>query len=221
MYLERPSRIPGAVRWSRTAGAPGQARVLPDGCMDLMMVGDVLKVAGPDLSAQVTPLASDEEYLALRLPPGTAPGALGVPASALRDARVPLADLWPASRVRRLRDRLLAGDPYEVLESLVPPTTPWIVHTRRVMAGGGSVGALADDLGWSPRQLLRESDRVFGYGPRVLARILRFRRAVRLGTADGAPALADLARSAGYSDQAHLSREVKQFAGVTPSTLFA
>jgi AraC-like DNA-binding protein len=45
--------------------------------------------------------------------------------------------------------------------------------------------------------------------------VLRFDRAIRLAL-DGAR-LADVAYRAGYADQAHLSREVRALAGLSPS----
>ena len=58
-----------------------------------------------------------------------------------------------------------------------------------------------------------------GYGPKTLARILRMRRALDLARA-GAP-LAEVAVRSGYADQAHLTREVRDLAGVPPTRLLA
>ncbi|NUT47284.1 MAG: helix-turn-helix domain-containing protein, partial [Saccharothrix sp.] len=74
------------------------------------------------------------------------------------------------------------------------------------------VGELARALGLSTRQLHRRSLAAFGYGPKVLHRVLRFDRAVGLART-GVP-FADVAHRAGYADQAHLSREVRDLAGV-------
>jgi AraC-like DNA-binding protein len=51
-----------------------------------------------------------------------------------------------------------------------------------------------------------------GYGPKTLARILRFRRLQALAPAP----LAELALDAGYADQAHMTAEVTRLAGVPP-----
>jgi AraC-like DNA-binding protein len=58
----------------------------------------------------------------------------------------------------------------------------------------------------------------FGYGPKVLARILRLQRALRSPhrTTD----LARVAADAGYADQSHLSREVRALTGQSPTELF-
>ena len=69
-------------------------------------------------------------------------------------------------------------------------------------------------LGWTTRTLHRRCLTAFGYGPSVLRRVLRFRRAVALLRAGVAPA--EVAARAGYADQPHLSRDVRAFAGVSP-----
>lgn len=49
-------------------------------------------------------------------------------------------------------------------------------------------------------------------------RVIRFQRAYRmLGTLEDS--LADIAYRCGYSDQAHFTREVREFAGVPPTRL--
>jgi AraC-like DNA-binding protein len=79
---------------------------------------------------------------------------------------------------------------------------------------------LCEVLGVSDRTLRRRSLESFGYGPKTLHRILRFQRFLRLARARTQPAgLAQLASEAGYADQAHLSREAQQLAGMTPATI--
>jgi AraC-like DNA-binding protein len=83
---------------------------------------------------------------------------------------------------------------------------------------------VAVDVGLSPRQLRRRCHAVVGYGPKTLQRVLRFRRFVTQVDA-GLPAgqeahdLAALAAQAGYADQAHLTRECRALAGLTPAAL--
>jgi AraC-like DNA-binding protein len=103
------------------------------------------------------------------------------------------------------------------------PVDPVLVeawHALRV--GGGAVAALAEQLGWSPRRLSREFDREFGVSPKIVARLGRFDRARReLLRAPTVPVLADLAARHGYYDQAHLAREFRDFAGLSPTALLA
>ncbi len=53
----------------------------------------------------------------------------------------------------------------------------------------------------------------FGYGPKTLARILRLQRGLALARC-GVP-FAETAARAGYADQPHLAREVRDLAGTT------
>ena len=85
-----------------------------------------------------------------------------------------------------------------------------------------NVAQLADSLGMNARRLLRRSQRSFGYGPSILARILRLQRflAIRSVTEKSDSVhLGRLAIEAGYSDQAHLTRECRTISGLTPAQL--
>ncbi|WP_409238173.1 helix-turn-helix domain-containing protein [Streptomyces sp. PA5.6] len=229
-YRERPSRLPGAVVWTRVAtGGPGDARpVLPDGCMDLLWTEGRLFVAGPDTRAYVPQnmeLVPGKAIVGIRFRPGAAPAFLGVPAHELRDRREDLADLWSAAEARRLTERVDdADDPVAVLEAVAAeraaraePPDPVLAHVVASLEAGHSVARTAADLGINTRQLHRRSLPAFGYGPKTLARVLRLQRALALAR-DGM-SYADTAAVAGFADQAHLARDVKELTGVPLGTL--
>ncbi|KMS73230.1 AraC family transcriptional regulator [Streptomyces viridochromogenes] len=214
MYAEWRSRLPGAVVWTNVPGGPG--RVLPDGCMDLLWNDGRLLVAGPDTRAYLTQ-GPPSTWVGLRFRPGTAPAFFGAPANELRDRRVELAELWPAAEVRRLQGRVAAAaDPATALEEVAleraTPPDPLLDRLVRALHTGRPVAATADELGLGARQLHRRSLAAFGYGPKTLARILRLQRALAL--ARGGTPFADTAARAGYADQAHLARDVKELAGL-------
>jgi hypothetical protein len=78
--------------WTRTAtAADPSTRVVPDGCVDLMLITELgtshLVVAGPDTRAHSSTLAPGGTIAGVRFAPGTAAGVLGVPLHALRDDR--------------------------------------------------------------------------------------------------------------------------------------
>ena len=205
MYRERPSRLPGAVLW--TQDTPGTVRVLPDGCMDLIRVGDRFLLAGPDTTAALVQMP--EPLSGIRFPPGLAPFLFGVPASAVRDQRPDLTDIRRLPRAAGLDELALRL----AADSEIPRWANALVLTLRQ---GGRIGQMADDLGWSARQLHRKCLHAFGYGPSVLGGILRFQRALELGAERP---LAAAAAEAGYADQAHLARETRRLAGVTMTQL--
>ena len=221
-YRERASRLSGAVVWTRTAAPGDTARVLPDGCMDLLWTEGRLFVAGPDTRAYVSdPPGGTTRYAGVRFFPGTAPACLGVPAHELRDRRVDLADLWDGASVRRLTERVdAAADPAAALEAVAVrraagagPPDPRLTAVVAALSAGRSVAATADGVGWSERRLHRRALAAFGYGPKTLARVLRLQRALELARGGVPPA--GTAVVAGYADQAHLAREVRELTGTT------
>ncbi|MFJ2769315.1 helix-turn-helix domain-containing protein [Streptomyces sp. NPDC087300] len=231
-YRERPSHLlPGAVVWTREvpdgeASGEGARPVLPDGCMDLLWTDGRLVVAGPDTHAY-DPGGASGRYVGVRFYPGTAPAVLGVPADELRDRRVELADLWTAAQARRLAERVdAARDPMAALESLAAGRAaraaapdPLLAHVVRSLDAGLSVAATAAAAGVNARTLHRRSLPAFGYGPKSLGRILRLQRALALAR-EGTP-YAATAAAAGFADQAHLAREVKELTGLALTGLLA
>lgn len=197
-------------------GPAASVRVLPDGCMDLIrMDGDVV-VAGPDTTVSVAH-RHEEPIAGLRFHPGVLPRLIGIPACQLVDRRVALDDLRTCPRRGSLVDTAIA------LASGTPSaqTAPWSLRElgriTRSLGTGTPVSAVAGDIGWSNRTVQRQCGAVYGYGPATLRRILRFRRAVRLLAAGYPPN--EAAVRAGYADQPHLHRDVREFAGVTPAVL--
>jgi AraC-like DNA-binding protein len=80
--------------------------------------------------------------------------------------------------------------------------------------GNLPVAALARELAVSERHLHRRTIAALGYGPKTFARIVRFQRALALLEAGRPPA--DVAATAGYADQPHLTREMQALAGRSP-----
>ncbi|MEV0359446.1 helix-turn-helix transcriptional regulator [Nocardia sp. NPDC050697] len=223
-YRERPARLAGAVLWARTGVAAHEPPVLPDGCMDLIWSAGGLVVAGPDTVAH-HPELGGAEFAGFRFAPGTAPAVLGVPAAEVRDRRVELAALWPAKTVRALADEVgAAPDRAAALEAVVlrraagrPAPDPALGRVVAALDAGHPVRYVAEHAGWTARTLHRRSLAAFGYGPKTLARVLRLQRGLARARA-GVP-LAESAAGAGYADQAHFTREVRELTGLTPGAL--
>ncbi len=213
--------------WSRFEPVRSVHRIVPDGCMDIMWHREsgTVRVAGPDTQAHVGPI-DPGTLIGIRFSPGGGPAALGIPADALRDGRVPLDQIWQPSRARRLADALEAAssdvDAQRVLthvvnESVGEPRDNVASWVLKMLRSGETVTSIAGTVGLSERQLHRRCLAAFGYGPKVLHRVLRFELALRLARA-GIP-FAEVAARAGYADQAHLSREVKALSGVPLGSL--
>jgi AraC-like DNA-binding protein len=193
--------------------------IFPDGCVDLVWRGDRLVVAGPATGTVEPEIPVGVVVFGVRFRLGVAGTALGLPAGEFADADVPVADVWgpepdervalggPAALVQVVRDRVLGA-----------PVDPIARAAALGMARPGArVDSLGDSVGLSERQLRRRFADAVGYGPKTLARVLRFQRFLAL--AGGGEDLARLALSAGYADQAHLTRECRRLADRTPLEL--
>jgi AraC-like DNA-binding protein len=212
------------------------ARVLPDGCMDLIWVEHELVIAGPDTSAWTGNLARGDNIVGIRFHPGVAPALLGVPATELRDRRTPVRLVsrdWAEDLDTRLSDRAdprLIGDQLQAslqdrLRKLadVDAAVQHVASALRRSDPGvpNAVERMAEQIGLSERQLHRRCLDALGYGPKTLARIIRFQRFLSRAERRGPISMAWLAADCGYADQAHLTREVKQLSGLPPARLLA
>ncbi|HUY46468.1 MAG TPA: helix-turn-helix domain-containing protein [Streptosporangiaceae bacterium] len=235
-----PARLAAAVSctWLRvepvTGGPP--TRVLPDGCVDLIWEsGRGVYVAGPDTGPVLAATPPGAVLAGVRLRPGAGGPALGIPLSALLDQRVDIGDLRSdllaspgAALDRQLPGSLPPGAAMRGLTSIAArmvaaaPPDPLVAEAaQRLGRPGSRVHRVAAELGISQRQLQRRCCAAVGYGPVMLSRVLRFRRFVsRVDAGQRQPGdLACLAAEAGYADQAHLTRESNQLAGLPPAAL--
>lgn len=220
MTIPSRTRAETGTVW-RARRAAGESTILPDGCMDLIWNGREVLVAGPDTAPYRHRSQRPETLVGLRLPPGTVPLVLGVPADVLRDRRVALDDIWTPERARRWGERLAeADDPAAVLRELAGTRTweapTWLAPAAAALGAGHRIDECADHLSMTPRTLHRQSSRYFGYGPKVLQRILRMRAALDDLAAGGDPA--EVASGHGYADQSHLHREMMSLTGRTPAS---
>jgi AraC-like DNA-binding protein len=200
--------------WTRR-GNGQSVRVIPDGSVDIVWREGVgATVAGPDTAAWVSRTAPDTLIVGARFRAG-AGGALGTPLDELRDTRIPIgalgldlgAELDGAAAPRAVAELALR------LVAATPPDTAVQAAARLLGDPDSRVEGVAAAIGFSDRQLRRRFLATVGYGPKTLQRILRMRRFL------AAVSAADLARgalTAGYADQAHLTREVRALTGLTP-----
>ena len=206
--------------------------ILPDGCLDLVAVGHEVLLAGPATRSTVLRVGPGTVTVGARFRPGAAPALIGIRAAELRDAdhepaqvwgragavlsaRVAEAPTWQA-RLAVLTDSLVARRPAARAPDPVGIGVARLLDARP----GRPLADLAVDVGLSERQLRRRVEDAVGYPPRTLARILRFQRFLRAARVAGRGRhLAHLAADAGYADQAHLSRESRELAGLPPAAL--
>jgi len=239
--------VPAALRpvlacWY-VASSDGPHRLVPDACIDLVAVDDgSLWLCGPEKLGWDIDLPCGLEATGVRFRPGAAPAVLGVAASRLVNRRWRLGDVLGGSAVERLipaaRRSLTDGRASSsVLMDFVSEEVCAISDRGRqeLNFADNVIGALAarpcanaaqlaESLGMNVRALLRRSNSSFGYGTSVLARLLRLQRFLAISSATSGclepeSGLAARAINAGYSDQAHLTRECRAISGMTPRQL--
>jgi AraC-like DNA-binding protein len=214
--------------WISVAPPDGGERVpvLPDACSDLIwQSGAGVLVAGPDTRPFPFQLQPGTVLVGARFRPGAGGAALGVPLSELLNVRVDAAEL-PAVPSARLPASLAPEEAIRRVARVAawmvterPPDPLVLEAARRLGVPGARADLVAGSLGISERQLRRRCQAAAGYGPRTLARVLRFRRFLSRVDAGEAADLAGVAADAGYADQAHLSRESTRLAGLPPAAL--
>src|SRR5262249_48114706 len=83
-----------------------------------------------------------------------------------------------------------------------------------------TVQQLSECIKISHQQLQRQFSAAVDYGPKMFQSVLRFQHLLNFASRPTrAVSLADLAAVAGYADQAHMTREVRRFAGAPPAVL--
>ena len=216
--------------WERHVRQTGTLVVLPDGCVDLIWSSaGHLFVAGPDRRPARHELGEGDLLGGVRLQPGVAGRVLGADMSELADERVDLGSLW-GKEAELLSERLAAARRAVERHHLLAA-----VAARRLERAGGRdaqvsavvrqllrfdrVETAAEEVGLSSRQLRRRFAGEVGYGPKMLQRILRFRRFVDGGTRAGPVSIARRAAELGYADESHLARDCRLLAGQTPASL--
>lgn len=179
-----------------------------------------------------TLVASDgpQHSLQIDLTPPGARRLLGLPMAELANRVVALGDILGAETAELLIERLAATPGWEarfvILDTMlqtrlasapeIPPGVLLAWNRLQQTAGNIAIRELAGELGWSNKHLIARFREHIGVPPKTVARILRFERAAGL-LRDGDACLATVAHRAGYYDQAHLHRDLRQFAGMTPA----
>lgn len=222
--------------WTSWIGreAAGNITVVPDGCADLLWRDDRFTVVGPDRVAAHPTLTPGKAVLGLRFKPGAAAGWLGLPLSEIVGREIPMADLWGKAEANRYETEIgKAATPSQQLTALQrmasqracgtesPHAAAAALHgllAAAVDGEGPRAGTLHACLNLSERSLRRLSADHFGYGPKTLFRILRFRKFQRVAASGMEDGLAMMALRAGYADQAHLNREIQLLCGMTAGT---
>jgi AraC-like DNA-binding protein len=220
--------------------------VFPDGCSEIVFnLGSLTHERQPSGRLTVQPWAmlvgqmtrpldivpgGTLRMVGIKLAPWGAAAILGEASAAVRDRTLALSDIDPALPLQ-IGDQLEAcrGDDEvgAVLDRALRARLA-VVGTRRLdglnrfarswcASPGPSVGALARAAGYSARTVERHFERFVGLSPKEFSRVRRFQRALRLAREQPVLHWSTIAARAGYSDQSHLGRDFRQFAGCAPT----
>lgn len=192
--------------------------------------------AGLGQHATLTRHDGHQRCVQLDLTPAGARLLFDVPLSELTDRVVGLGELLPGQA--SLGDALAALPDWEArlahVEDLVavrieaararkraPQVDVVAWACRWIERSGGRFDGrrLARELGYSQKHVIARFHDGVGVPPRQLARLVRFERLVRALRSGSGASWGELAFQLGFYDQAHLVREVRAFAGVTPTEL--
>lgn len=220
-------------------------RILPDGCMDLIfdLRGGMLPTHIPETDTppsaflsgimhehELIRLPKDPMVVGIRLLPGGA-SILPAPATEFACMNVPIEDILPklAPMAHFLAEtapshvQLAAVVETHLLDRLCPvqPNNNTQLEAARRLShplSNHSIAHLASCLGVSQKTLERSFKKTIGLTPKKFARVNRLIHSVRLLARQP---IAHTALDAGYADQAHFTKDFKQFCGLTPAQFLA
>ncbi len=164
-------------------------------------------------------------------PPETLERLFSLPLSELSNQVLSLNDLGCANLSQTL-DRLMSSDDerdrFSVLDDFFISTlrdrpvrdeVAASLRRRLLSPSPPPLAQLAKDLGWSHKRLTRRFKQHLGMSPARFLRLARFERFWQSLREQPDVDLAGLAFEAGYYDQPHLTRDVRDFSGLTPGEL--
>lgn len=201
----------------RIDGPVSEHRVLPDGCIDIILLGNEARVVGT-MTRAIVAGASSDPIVGVRFRPGEAARVVRMAPHELTDHDAPLAAVWgddgkALDDASRTTDVLVCALRARLARHAEAVDLP-IRAAASLLERGGTVRDAAEHVGLSERHLARRFTSRVGIAPKTFGRVMRLRRAVS-AIWSGANA-SQAAATAGYADQAHFTRDAKDLAGVTP-----
>lgn len=222
--------------WFCTDALARRERILPSGTIELVinLAESEVRIddrrfsgavfSGTYARSFVIDATQHAAMLGVHFRPGGAFAFLGMPARELTDAHADLSSVW-GPVARELRERLCAA--VTTSERFATLETALLAHLGRTphaaalegldafegSRGGASIRDVARATGLSQRRFIDVFRDAVGLTPKLFCRVLRFQHARELVGGDWG----EIAFAARYADQAHLIRDFREFASMTPA----
>lgn len=103
--------------------------------------------------------------------------------------------------------------------SSTPSAIVWAVSQIEAQNGTLAIELLARDIGYSRKHLVSLFNEYVGFPPKLYANLVRFDQVIRALKRRPEISWADLAIDFNFSDQSHMSREIKRFSGMSPQSI--
>jgi AraC-like DNA-binding protein len=183
-------------------------------------------VGGARSSYYVRDISAPSCSVGAMLRPGAARALFGATAEELSERHTPLEDLWGAGarlaeeQLREVADLELRLAELEHLLCARLPTVrgvhPAVAHALERFERHEPVASVVRETGYSHRHFIALFRGAVGLAPKEYSRVIRFRSVLLRASAEPATPWTTIALDAGYSDQAHFSRDFVRFAGMAP-----
>jgi AraC-like DNA-binding protein len=160
-----------------------------------------------------------------QLLPGASQLLFGVSAAELAGQHTPLSELWGTQADFAREQICTARNPHHQLQILDNMLTARLTNESKLHPAVAGALRMEHDLRindlvrnsrYSHRGFIALFKEATGLSPKKYACLMRFQKLLKILVAPNAPSLADAAMQTGYSDQAHMQREFRAFAGMTP-----
>lgn len=213
--------------------------VMPDGACNLTLVEPgpggqfFASLTGPGAVALRVAVFKGVRYQGIRLQPGALRAFTGLNVAPIVGHSIPIASILPdwhavlrtalsplppsLAEFSDRAERLFAHRAHHtaLLDAAVQRLVALLVKSE----GEAPLGALLESFGLSERQLRRRFVAEVGLTPKVFSRLRRVRRACADLLHNAPSGIAAISYEHGYSDQAHLSREMRTVFGLSPQLL--
>ena len=225
---------------------PQRQRIIPDGCLELAFVlGDDIKrytsenefilqpramVIGQTLEPFYIEPTGYVNTFAVRFYPYGFANFVSTPIHELSNKETPLAPLFGEEFSRRLEqeiieaegseqrieivERMLLGKLNE--ESTVDKIVKSTIDALLASKGGTTIQAILQEDASQRRKLERKFRQQIGISPKQLSKVIRLQTALKMILNEDEKSLTHIAYESEFYDQAHFSKDFRQFTGVNP-----